>query len=641
MGSLKVIGLEKAYSIRTLFSHVNFEVMRGDKVGLVGANGTGKTTLMRILLGREESDGGQVVMDHADTVGYVEQQASFTHDTLYEELRGAFSDLIALRAEKERMECAIAAGDVGAEDLAVYGNLVMRFEAMDGYDFESRIRRVAFGLGFSEEELQKDVRHFSGGQTTRICLAKALLREPDFLFLDEPTNHLDIGMIEWLEKFLQSYRGGVLLISHDRYFLDRVATRILELDHAEVTAYTGNYTHYMRVKNDRRAALQNAYEKQQAQIKKTEEYISRYKAGIKAKQARGRQSQLNRLERIVLPPEAARFKYFAFAKPTECAQRVAELEDISFAYPSGPRVLDHISLLIRKGDGVALIGENGAGKTTLLQILVGEIEAAGRVKIGSRVKIGYFSQQHEGLDPSKTILDEICCTYGLDEETARNYLGAFLFHGDDVLRLIGALSGGEQARVAFLKLMLTGANFLVLDEPTNHLDIPAREAVEEALMAFPGTFIAVSHDRYFLDKTANCTLELKDGRITEYLGNYGYYLMKKEAEAEKTPQEERTSEKSVRRTPSVQTEQGRTEKPAVPKTAVHSAIPAARRQEMIERTEAEIAMAEAELKGLEYEMNRPETQADPVRSHAVAEAYAAKEIEIMQRYEKWEQLTEA
>ena len=641
MGSLKVIGLEKAYGIRTLFSHVNFEVMRGDKVGLVGANGTGKTTLMRILLGREESDGGQVVIDHADTVGYVEQQASFTHDTLYDDLRSAFSDLIALRAEKERMECAIAAGDVGAEDLAVYGNLVMRFEAMDGYDFESRIRRVAFGLGFSEEELQKDVRHFSGGQTTRICLAKALLREPDFLFLDEPTNHLDIGMIEWLEKFLQSYRGGVLLISHDRYFLDRVATRILELDHAEVTAYTGNYTHYMRVKNDRRAALQNAYEKQQAQIKKTEEYISRYKAGIKAKQARGRQSQLNRLERIVLPPEAARFKYFAFAKPTECAQRVAELEDISFAYPSGPRVLDHISLLIRKGDGVALIGENGAGKTTLLQILVGEIEAAGRVKIGSRVKIGYFSQQHEGLDPSKTILDEICCTYGLDEETARNYLGAFLFHGDDVLRLIGALSGGEQARVAFLKLMLTGANFLVLDEPTNHLDIPAREAVEEALMAFPGTFIAVSHDRYFLDKTANCTLELKDGRITEYLGNYGYYLMKKEAEAEKTAQEERTSEKSVRRTPSVQTEQGRTEKPAVPKTAVHSAIPAARRQEMIERTEAEIAMAEAELKGLEYEMNRPETQADPVRSHAVAEAYAAKEIEIMQRYEKWEQLTEA
>ena len=639
MGSLKVIGLEKAYGIRTLFSNVNFEVMRGDKVGLVGANGTGKTTLMRILLGREENDGGQVVMDRADTVGYVEQQATFTHDTLYEELRSAFSDIIALRDEKERMEHAIAAGEAGAEELAAYGNLVTRFEAMDGYDFESRIRRVAFGLGFSEAELMKDVRHFSGGQTTRICLAKALLREPDFLFLDEPTNHLDIGMIEWLEKFLQSYRGGVLLISHDRYFLDRVATRILELDHAEVTAYTGNYTHYMRVKNDRRAALLSAYEKQQSHIKKTEEYIARYKAGIKAKQARGRQSQLNRLERIVLPPEAARFKYFAFAKPTECAQRVAELEDISFAYPGGQRILDHISLLIRKGDGVALIGENGVGKTTLLQILVGELEATGRLKIGSRVKIGYFSQQHEGLDPSKTVLNEICYTYGLDEETARGYLGAFLFHGDDVLRLIGALSGGEQARVAFLKLMLTGANFLVLDEPTNHLDIPAREAVEEALMAFPGTFIAVSHDRYFLDKTANCTLELKDGRITEYLGNYGYYLMKKAAEAE-LAEEARPAEKQ-QNPPSAQAEKERAEKSATPKTAVHSAIPAARRQEMIERTEAEIAMAEAELKGLEYEMNRPETQADPERSHAIAEAYAAKEIEIMQRYEKWEQLTEA
>ncbi|EGK59410.1 ABC superfamily ATP binding cassette transporter, ABC protein [Centipeda periodontii DSM 2778] len=640
MGSLKVIGLEKAYGIRTLFSNVNFEVMRGDKVGLVGANGTGKTTLMRILLGREENDGGQVVMDRADTVGYVEQQATFTHDTLYEELRSAFSDLIALRDEKEQMEHAIAAGEAGAEELAAYGNLVTRFEAMDGYDFESRIRRVAFGLGFSEAELMKDVRHFSGGQTTRICLAKALLREPDFLFLDEPTNHLDIGMIEWLEKFLQSYRGGVLLISHDRYFLDRVATRILELDHAEVTAYTGNYTHYMRVKNDRRAALLSAYEKQQSHIKKTEEYIARYKAGIKAKQARGRQSQLNRLERIVLPPEAARFKYFAFVKPTECAQRVAELEDISFAYPGGQRILDHISLLIRKGDGVALIGENGVGKTTLLQILVGELEATGRLKIGSRVKIGYFSQQHEGLDPSKTVLNEICYTYGLDEETARGYLGAFLFHGDDVLRLIGALSGGEQARVAFLKLMLTGANFLVLDEPTNHLDIPAREAVEEALMAFPGTFIAVSHDRYFLDKTANCTLELKDGRITEYLGNYGYYLMKKAAEAE-LAEEARPAEKQQQNPPSAQAEKERAEKSATPKTAVHSAIPAARRQEMIERTEAEIAMAEAELKGLEYEMNRPETQADPERSHAIAEAYAAKEIEIMQRYEKWEQLTEA
>ena len=637
MGRLKVIGLEKSYGIRTLFSQVNFEVMPGDKVGLVGANGSGKTTLMRILLGREESDAGQVLIDRADTVGYVEQQAEFADGTLYEEFRRAFSDIIALGAQKEEMERHIAAGAT-EEELSAYGNLVARFEALDGYEFESRIRRVAFGLGFSEEDLTKNVRYFSGGQTTRICLAKALLREPDFLFLDEPTNHLDIGMIEWLEKFLQNYRGGVLLISHDRYFLDRVTTRILELDHREVTAYTGNYTHFMRVKTERRAALQSAYEKQQAHIKKTEEYIRRYKAGIKAKQARGRQSQLNRLERIVLPPAAAAFNYFAFSPPPECAQRVAEMEDISFSYQNHP-VLNRISLLIRKGDGVALIGENGAGKTTLLQILIGELEASGRIKIGSRVKIGYFSQQHEGLDPAKTVLDEICYTFGIDEEHARGYLGAFLFRGDDVLRLVGALSGGEQARVAFLKLMLTGANFLVLDEPTNHLDIPAREAVEEALMAFPGTFIAVSHDRYFLDKVANCTLELANGKITEYLGNYSYYLMKKEAEAEAASADEEKDEKKAVQPPTA----AKSEK-ASTATKSNASYPTrmsdAKRRELTDRAEAEIAMAEAELKGLEYEMNRPETQADPVRSAPIAEEYTAKEREIAERYARWERLME-
>lgn len=646
MGSLKAIELEKSYGIRTLFSHVSFEIARGDKVGLVGANGTGKTTLMRVLLGREESDGGQVTLDRADTVGYVEQQVSFSEDTLYAELRCAFADIIALGEEKAAMERRIALG-TSAEELAAYGNLVTRFEALDGYDFESRIRRVAFGLGFSESDLEKDVRHFSGGQMTRICLAKALLREPDFLFLDEPTNHLDIRMIEWLEKFLQTYSGGVLLISHDRYFLDRVTTRILELDHQQVTTYTGNYTHYMRVKTERHSALQSAYEKQQVQIQKTEEFIRRYKAGVKAKQARGRQSQLNRLERIVLPPQAATFKYFAFHPPGECAQRVAELEDISFSYHDS-LVLDRISLLIRKGDGVALIGENGAGKTTLLQIIVGVLGGAvGRIKIGNRVQIGYFSQHHEGLDPSRTVLDEICYTYGTDEETARNYLGAFLFHGDDVLRIVGALSGGEQARLAFLKLMLTGANFLVLDEPTNHLDIPAREAVEEALMAFPGTFIAVSHDRYFLDKVANCTLELADGRIKEYPGNYSYYLMKKEAEepaaAQKTQRRGKEPDVSTSAVSLHQEEQKCVILPAVHKPDIRStqAMSDTKRQELIDRTEAEIAMGEAELKGLEYEMNKLETQCDPARSRAIANAYAAKEQELMERYAKWERLTEA
>ena len=654
MGMLKVTGLAKSFGIHDLFHDVNFEVSRGDKVGFVGPNGAGKTTLMRCLMGQEEYDAGSIQFDGADTVGYVEQQADFAGGTLYEEFQRAFADIIELGERKKRLEQEIAVHH-DEETMTEYSRVMNRFEQLGGYDYESRIRRVAFGLGFTEEDFKKDVGHFSGGQKTRICLAKALLREPDFLFLDEPTNHLDIRMTEWLESFLQSYHGGVLIISHDRYFLDRVATRMIDLDNKTVTTYEGNYTYYMRVKTQRREALKTAYEKQQEHIHKTEEYIRRFKAGIKAKQARGRQSQLNRLERIVLPPETATFNYFAFHKPPECAQRVAEVEDVSMSF--GPHeVFEHISFLIRNGDGVALVGPNGAGKTTLLRILVGELESpTGRVKIGSRVKIGYFSQQHEGLHMDNTILEELQYEYGIEEEQARKYLGAFLFHGDDVLRRIGDLSGGEQSRVAFLKLMLTGANFLVLDEPTNHLDIPAREAVEEALMAYPGTFLAVSHDRYFLDKVANCTLELADGKLTEYLGNYSYYQMKRQAEEEaaaeeraereKAEQARREKEKAAERVKaSAEAEKHREERAAKSQQEQQNRIQgmsSAKREEAVQRLEAQIAMAEAELKGLEFEMNDPAVQADPAKSQEIAEAYAAKEEEIEQLYEKWGMMTEA
>lgn len=654
MGMLRVIGLAKSFGIEELFRDVQFEVARGDKVGFVGANGAGKTTLMRCLMGQEEYDGGSIQFDSADTVGYVEQQAEFGQGTLYEEFKRAFEDIIELAEKKRAMEKSIGQ-EHDAENLAAYGRVVERFEQLGGYDYESRIRRVAFGLGFTDADFKKDVAHFSGGQRTRICLAKALLREPDFLFLDEPTNHLDIGMIEWLEGFLQSYPGGVLLISHDRFFLDRVATRIIEIENRTITSYEGNYTYFMRVKADRRAALQSAYEKQQEHIKKTEEYIRRYKAGIKSKQARGREKQLNRLERIVLAPESAAFNYFALNAPPECAQRVLELEDVSMAFGK-QEIFSHLSMLIRKGDGVALVGPNGVGKTTLLRLITGELESpTGRVKIGSRVKIGYFSQQHEGLNMENTILDELLYEYGITEEQARRYLGAFLFTGDEVYRRIGSLSGGEQSRVAFLKLMLTGANFLVLDEPTNHLDIPAKEAVEEALMAFPGTFLAVSHDRYFLDKVANCTLELEDGGLTEYGGNYSYYRMKKEVAekeaAEEQAEEERLAKAKAEKARAAGEKAGAaTPAPSSAETAAAEARHQAelgalrsmsdtKRTELLQRCEAEIAMAEAELKGLEYQMNDPEIQSDPVKSQEIAEEYAAKEKEIEERYEKWEKLS--
>lgn len=640
MSLLRVQGLKKSFGILDLFADVNFTVKSGERVGFVGANGAGKTTLMRCLLGQEETDGGTVGFDSAATIGYVEQQAELTGATLYDEFMTAFDDITALARKKKAMEQAIAAGDESA--LEDYGRLVDRFEHLEGYDFEARIKKVAFGLGFTEEELQRETAHLSGGQRTRVVLAKALLREPDFLFLDEPTNHLDISMIEWLEEFLNAYTGGVLLISHDRYFLDKVATKIIDLDNKQITVYEGNYSYFAKVKADRRAALESAYAKQQEHIKKTEEYIRRFRAGIKSKQARGRQSQLNRLERIVLPPEAAKFNYFAFNPPAECADRVAELEEVSAVFGE-QHIFDKLSLLVRRGDGVAIVGPNGAGKTTMLRLILGELNSpTGRIKIGNRVKTGYFSQHHEDLHMERSALAEIQYEFDLDEEQARGCLGAFLFHGDEVLRRIGDMSGGEQARLAFLKLMLTGANFLVLDEPTNHLDIPAKEAVEEALMAFPGTFIVVSHDRYFLDRVANFTVELEAGVLTEYEGDYSYYKEKKALLAKEAAEEAAylASLKPIKAEPEPEKKVAVPREHEAAKRKQFDALSDNKKQELLQRTEAEIAMYEAELKMLEHEMNDPAIQSDPAKSAQIAADYAAKEQELAAAYEKWEQLAE-
>lgn len=622
MGILKVEGLEKAFGIETLFSGVSFEVRRGDKVGLIGANGTGKTTLMRCLMGLSEADAGHIRLPQGENIGYVEQEAALGNGALQEELGSAFRDVLGWQAEMSGLEQAIAAeqDEARLEGLMKqYSAIVERFERAGGYDVESTIRRVAFGLGFTDEDLQRSVSAFSGGQKTRICLAKALIRQPDFLFLDEPTNHLDIGMVEWLEDFLVSYSGGVLIISHDRFFLDKVAGRILELEGGSVTAYNGNYTTYLGLKAERMAALESAFEKQQERIAQTEEYIRRYKAGIKSKQARGREKQLNRLERIVLPPESARFNFFAFNPPSECAERVAELEEVSAAYGSRT-VFDKLSLLVRRGDGVALVGPNGAGKTTLLKLLTGDLTpTGGRVKLGSRVRTGYFSQQHEGLNSENRLIDEIMQDYGLSEDRARHYLGAFLFSGDDVFKIIRDLSGGEKSRLAFLKLMLTGANFLVLDEPTNHLDIPAKEAVEEAIMSYPGTFITVSHDRYFLDKVANCIVELADGRLTEYGGNYSYYRERKLA-GEKSAQ-------ILDKQPAKVAEEPKKGKPRQQRPQD--------KEKLAKKLEGEIAMLEVELKAVEFQLNDPASHADPAASQALADQHARLQNELNAKYDEW------
>lgn len=640
MGILRIKDLGKAFGIEELFHNVAFDVARGDKIGFVGPNGAGKSTLMRCLLGLEEYDNGSISIDSADTIGYMQQQFDFKHATLHEELLDSFSDILALGVQKTELEKEIeqASTDEQMEELMKdYSRISDRFEQLGGYDYESRLRRVAFGLGFKEEDFDKSPSLFSGGQRTRICLAKALLREPDFLFLDEPTNHLDIEMIEWLEGFLSSYKGGVLLISHDRFFLDKVATKILDLDNKTTVLYDGNYTTAMEVKAQRRAALESAYAKQQEHIRETQEFIRRYKAGVKAKQARGREKQLQRLERIILPPTKTSFNFFMFHKPDECAERVLELDDVSVSFDTH-KIFEHLSLLIRRGDGVAIVGPNGAGKTTLLRLILGELESpTGRIKIGSRVKIGYYSQQHEGLTPSNTVFDEILSSFGLNDEQARSCLGSFLFKGDDVYKRVSDLSGGEKSRLALLKLMLTGANFLVLDEPTNHLDIPAKEAIEEAIMAFPGTFIVVSHDRYFLDKVTNFTCELSNGVLTQYNGDYSYYRekkleMQKELEEQQATAPKKTAEKkAVPTAPKKETSRSKTN---------YAVLSTDKLTMLIQRCEATIAMFEAELKGLEYQMNDPILQQDPKKSHEIAQAYAQKEQELDDKYQEWEKLTD-
>lgn len=642
MGILRIKDLSKSFGIDELFHNVTFDVARGDKIGFVGPNGAGKSTLMKCLLGLEEYDGGSISIDFADSIGYMEQQSEFKHATLHEELLEAFSDILALGTQKTDLEkqIEIASTDEEMENLMKeYARVSDKFEQLGGYDYESRLRRVAFGLGFSENDFAKNPALFSGGQRTRICLAKALLREPDFLFLDEPTNHLDIEMIEWLESFLSTYKGGVLLISHDRFFLDKVATKILDLDNKTTVLYDGNYTTAMEVKAQRRAALESAYAKQQEHIRETQEFIRRYKAGVKSKQARGREKQLQRLERIILPPSKTSFNYFMFHKPEECAERVAELDDVSVSFGTH-KIFEHLSLLIRRGDGVAIVGPNGAGKTTLLRLLLGELESsAGRVKIGSRVKIGYYSQQHEGLSPSNTVFDEILSSFGLNDEQARGCLGAFLFKGDDIYKRVSDLSGGEKSRLALLKLMLTGANFLVLDEPTNHLDIPAKEAIEEAIMAFPGTFIVVSHDRYFLDKVTNYTCELANGILTQYNGDYSYYREKKLEMQKELEEQAILNAKKTEKKPKTNSTSTSKKEATRSKTNI-SALSTDKLTMMLQRCEATIAMFEAELKGLEYQMNDPTLQQDPKKSHDIAEAYAQKEQELDDKYAEWEKLTD-
>ena len=634
MAVLKINGLSKSFGIKTVFENVSFEVRSGERIGLVGANGAGKTTLLRCLMGQEDYDKGSVSTSPGAVIGYLRQDFNYESQTLREEMELAWKDVLYYKDKLAELARKLETSH-DEELVAAYGRTEERFEYLGGYDYESTTRKILTGLGFSDADWDRDIHGFSGGQKVRINLAAAFVRHPDFLFLDEPTNHLDMGMLEWLEEYLRSYRGGILMVSHDRYFLDATTTGIIDLENHQTHTYRGNYTQFTKVKALNEEAQERAYEKQQEHIRETEEYIRKYKAGIKAKQARGRQSQLDRLERIEKPIHRQSL-HFQFEKPAECAEKVLDVMHVTSSY--GDHVIfKDLTIHIKKGESVGLIGPNGAGKSTLLKLIVGDKRAdGGFIQIGNRVKPGYYSQELDRLNSEYTVLEQIENDFDMGEREARNLLGMFLFRGDDVFKPVSLLSGGERARLTLLMLFLEKPNFLIMDEPTNHLDIPTREIMEQALAAFGGTSLIVSHDRYFLDRVTTRILEMENGKLTEYLGNYSYYREKKKnlEEYERDRMEAESAASSGKSLPEKEpAKEKKSERKAESKEASAPRKPVDSRK--MDNIEMEIQRQEAMLKMLTVEMNQT-----PENYESIMAEYNQAKQKLEKLYNKWEEMAE-
>lgn len=635
---LVVDKIAKSFGVHDIFKDVSFMVEKGEHIGLVGVNGSGKTTLLHCLLEPSYIDSGSIRFEPGISVGYVQQGFTDIKGTIWEFMLQSCPEILRLREELQRLEAEVstAADDVLETIMEEYTRVTKRYEYLDGYHYENRIKRVLIGLGYTEEWWEQDAATLSGGQKTRLMLAAALVRNPDFLILDEPTNHLDIVMTQWLEAYLREFKGGLLVVSHDRAFLDNVAVRILEMEAGKLQSFKGNYSRYLEQKAIQTATLEAAYAAQQDYIARTEAYIRRFKAGIKSKMARGRQSQLNRLERMDAPVKNEEFE-LRLPPATECADRVLIMEDLSIGY--GEKVLAQgINITLRRGEKAALLGANGTGKTTLLKTILGEIQPLkGKAKIGNRVQIGYFSQSYERLDPKQTLLENFVMEYGFTEERTRSMLGGMLFHGDDVFKEIGTLSGGQKARLVLLKLVLDGANCLVLDEPTNHLDIMAREAVEAALTAFDGTVLVVSHDRYFINEVADRIWEIEDGQLKDYKGNYDFYLAEKQKAAAAAEEAMAASAQENVKQKADNKAQLQPVK-AADKKQRYSPEEAAR---LLPKVELSIREQEAMMKLLEVQMADPANHEDPAHSAAMAAEHDAYEQKIAELMEKWELLMEA
>ena len=543
---LSVQKLGKRFGSEQIFSGISFQVAEREHVALVGVNGAGKSTVLRIVAGIEEQSEGIVVKSDGARVTYLPQEARFdSNRTVLEEAQEAFAPVMAAADRMRELEHLM--GEVDGESFEAlieeYAHIQQRFETHGGFEMEHRTEAVLSGLGFDEDQFEQPVKQLSGGQKTRVALAKALLADPDLLLLDEPTNHLDLTMLDWLEDFLRGWGGACLIVSHDRYFLDRVTTRTLDLSFGRVEDYPAPYAGYLKLREERRSRHWKEFEEQQEYIEKTEEFIRRFRAGQRSREARGRQTRLDRLERVERPREHQELN-INITPVTRSGENVLRTSQLTLGYANKLRGnLDEQDVLVKtpelsveRGDRVALIGQNGGGKTTLLRTLMGEIPVLkGHFEFGTNAQIGYYAQSHEQLPPTGTPLSVVLGAQPMGEESARTFLGRFLFSDDDVFKPIGALSGGERSRLALGLLLLKRANFLILDEPTNHLDVSARESLEEMLSGFPGTLLFVSHDRYFIDKLATRLWIVEDGTVTSFLGNYSDYQRKKAGVAVQQP----------------------------------------------------------------------------------------------------------
>lgn len=620
--------IAKSFGVNAVLRDVSLTVQQGDRIGLVGVNGCGKSTLMRILAGLDAQDGGEISLVRGLRVGYLAQQNMVTSgETVWNELQKVYEQVFAMEKKLRELEDEMAHAHTDAQRFAQlsadYDRLTQRFEEADGYSWKSMVSGVLNGLGFKPAQYDQCVDSLSGGEQTRLCLARLLLQKPDLLLLDEPTNHLDMETLQWLENYLAAYKGSVLVISHDRYFLDHVCTGIVEILMGSSEQYNGNYTRYIAQRQERFESRMRAYEIQQKEIERQQAIIARYRMFNREKSIRAAESRekaLDRMEKLEKPVDERAIR-FSFEARRRTGEDVLQLTEISKSF--GEKHLFHdLTLRVRAGDRVALIGPNGVGKSTLIKIIVGEEQPdTGFIRYGSNVDIGYYDQHQSTLHADKTALDEIWDRFPqMEQSNVRGALGMFLFTGDDVFKPIHTLSGGEKGRVALTALMLRKDNLLLLDEPTNHLDMDSREVLEDALTDFGGTIITVSHDRYFINRIANRIIEMQPDGVTEYIGNYNDYIERKnrpvavEAEAGKTKTElekEKRREKLSRQ---------------------------ALRQLKIRAQEAEkaVGVKEAEIAELEAQMADPSLYSDAQKSADVQRAYQKAQQALQTLYEQWE-----